>query len=379
MKTTLLTLMLAVIWPISAQRKTEIIESKKLNASREVTIVTPASYETNKKKEYPLLVLLDGDYLLDPFAGTLSYTEYWNDLPEVIIVAINQNNDEERTLDTQTDDHGVPMDRGDKFFEFLSSELMPMIEKKYRVSPFRIIAGHGLTAGYINFFLYKEKPLFNAYICMSPDMPVDMENRIPERLTQIQRPTYYYLATAEGDVPRLQKPIKTLNDNIKAVTNQGLKYMFEDFKGCSHYSLVVHAIPESLYHIFSSYQPISSTEYQEKIVKLTSGYAKYLEQRYDVMEKDLGVKIPVRLNDLKAIEAAIIKNGAYTELRELSDIAEKNYPKTTLGDYYTGLYYEKTGDNKKAIKAYMHSYTLDEIGEYTKDFMLEKAEKLKAR
>ncbi len=380
MKYILLTLVLAVILPVSAQYKVEDFPSKMLNASREITIITPPSYDKSKNQKYPLLFLMDGDYLMDPFAGIVTYTQYWNDLPEVIIVALSQDDAEQRELDTQVaEQNGLPFDQSEKFFDFLAYELIPALEKQYRIAPFKIIAGHNMTASFLNFFLYKDKPVFNAYISLSPELAPDMETHIPEKLTQLKMPVYYYLATADGDLAKQQKAIKALDTNIKAVTNPNLKYFFDDFKGCSHYSLVARAIPASLYDIFSCYQPISSTEYLEKIVTLPSGYVKYLTDRYDVIDRDLGLQIPIRLNDFKAIEAAILKNGVYDELRDLSDVASKQYPKTTLSDYYSGLFYEKTGDSKKAIKAYMRSYSMQPIGEYTTEFMLEQAEKLKAR
>lgn len=380
MKTNTLLLLLLFTSTLFAQKKTEELPSERLNTTRLITVVTPASYDlpANKNKKYPLLVLLDGDYLVDPFSGMLSYTEYWNDLPEVIIVGINQNRDNERATDCRIDkETGLPDEFGEKFFDFIATELLPYVDKKYRVSPFKIIAGHDVTAGYINYFLYKENPLFNAYIVLSPELQKDMDIHVPERLADIKTPIYYYLATADGDVMKMQKKIKTLDENIKKVSSPTLKYYFDDIKNASHYSLVPYAIPEAMYHIFSVYQPITSTEYQEKIVTLQSGYVDYLTQKYKIIQEDLGVKIPIRLNDFRAIEAAILKNGAYEELKALSDVASKNYPRTTFSEYYTALYYEKTDDNKKAIKSYMKAYSLSEVGEYTKDMMLDKAENLK--
>lgn len=378
MKINIFLFLLITVSYATAQKATEEIDSRKLGEKREITVITPASYEFDKEKKYPLLLLLDGDYLADPFAGTLAYTAYWDDLPEVIIVGISQNKKSEREADCAVNkDTGLPEGKADAFFEFIGTELLPYIEKKYRTGPFRIIAGHNITAAYLNFFLYKEQPLFNAYISMSPELAIEMENRIPERLAALKSPVYYYLATANGDVNRLQKKIKTLNENIKATTAPNIKYQFDEFKGASHYSLVTFAVPNALYHIFSSYQPISSVEYQEKLAALPSGHAAYVEDKYKLIEKDFGVKMPIRLNDLRVAEAAILKNGAYDELRGLADLARKSYPKTIIGEYYSGMYYEMTGNTSKAIKTYMNSYTLSEIGEYTKDFMLKKAEMLK--
>jgi hypothetical protein len=36
---------------------------------------------------------------------------------------------------------------------------LPYLNKKYRVAPFKMIAGHDTTAGFLNFYLLKENPL----------------------------------------------------------------------------------------------------------------------------------------------------------------------------------------------------------------------------
>ena len=251
---------------VFAQKTTQSFDSSKLGESREITIGLPASYEKNPTKKYPILILLDGDYLFDPFSGALNYGAYWDDLPEIIIVGISQNKKDERTDDSNYDlSNGLPTEKGAQFFEFIGGELLPYLEKKYRTAPFRIIAGHDTTAGYLNFFLYKEAPLFNAYISLSPELAPGMESRIPEKLSSLKQPVFYYQSTADGDVKKLREPIKMLDNNMKLVTNPLVNYKFDNFKDASHYSLVLYSIPNALYYFFDSYKPISSIEYTEKI------------------------------------------------------------------------------------------------------------------
>jgi predicted alpha/beta superfamily hydrolase len=379
MKTKFITLFLLASATLFAQRKKEEFYSSKLGENRTITIVTPPYYKDEKDKAYPLVIVLDGEYLLDPFAGTFNYTAYWDDLPEVILVSINQNKDNMREADTEYDpETGLPYGKGADFYEFITQELIPYIEEGYNVAPFRAIAGHGITAGFINAFLFKDKPVFNAYISLSPKLTENMELMLPARLSAVKKPVYYYMAVGDGDVGSIQKRTKILNDSLATVNNPVVKFKYEEFKDASHYAVAPRAIPSAIYHIFSCYQPISSTEYETKIVTLPSGYAKYLEDKYDEMEKNLGFRIPIRLNDFKAIEAAILKNGVYDELRDLGDLARKNYPKTIFGEYYTGLFFEMTGDKKRAIKTYVNSYSLKGLAEYNKDFMMEKAETIKS-
>ena len=363
---------------IYAQFKLDTVTSARLKEDRVISISLPYSYGKEKNKKYPLLLLLDGNYLFEPFSGALKYGNYWDDLPEVITVAIDQGKPFDRELESDVDDqNGLPIEKGAQFFDFITMELMPYLEKKYTIAPFKIIAGHDVTAGFLNLFLYKDNPLFDAYISMSPEFPKDMETRIPKRLNLINKPLFYYQSTADGDLKKMQDLIKTLDTNIKTVNNPNLYYQFDDFKNASHYSLVLHSIPNALYHIFGVYQPISNTEYQEKIVKLPSDYVGFLTKKYDIIEKSYGIKMPIRINDFRAIEAAILKNNAFTEFEQLAALSKKSYPKAMLSQYHMGMFYEKTGDTKKANKAYMNAYSMEEIGSLTKDFMLEKADAMK--
>jgi len=370
-------LILFISFSSFAQKTFDNIKSEKLGEERRITIGLPASYEANKEKKYPVLYLLDGDYLFDPFSGAVSYGNYWDDIPEMIIIGIHQNKDGERFDDTTIDQNtGLPFEKGANFFEFIGAELIPYIEKKYRTSPFRIIAGHDLTAGFANFYLYKETPIFNAYICLSPELAPKMEVRIPEKFAKVKEPVFFYLSAADGDIKKIKEPIEKLNSNIKIANNPLVNYKYEVFKGTTHYTEVLHSIPSALYQIFEVYRPINSAEYNDKIAVLQSGYAEYLENKYNEMSKVLGVQIPVRMSDFKVIENIILRNNAYSELGKMAEIGNVNYPKAMLGEYELGLMYEKQGDAKHASKKYQNASQMEPIGDLNKDLMYEKIDEM---
>ena len=380
MKKIIILLSLCISFTGFSQKVKDSVLSRKMDKYRNFSVSVPPSFDKNSKKTYPLLLLLDGDYLFDAFDGAMSYGNYWDDLPEAIIVGLHQNKDGERFDDCRIDkETGLPEGKGESFFEFIGGELLPYIQSKYKTGEFKMIAGHDVTAGYINLFLYKDVPLFNAYICLSPELSLEMETRIPARLAVQKNKTFYYLSSADGDVKKMKEDIVLLNNNIKTVTNDNLNYRYEEIKGATHYSLVLHSIPSALYQFFSSYQPISSNEFQEKIVKLQSGYVDYLKNKYDLLENTLGIKMPVRINDFRAIESAIVKNKAFTDFESLAQLAKKSYPRAMLGEYYMARYYENSGDIKRAVKSYQNAFTMEAIGALTKDAMLEKADELRSQ
>ena len=378
MKKFLLIISLSFCFPAFSQISTDTMVSRHLNENRIITVSLPASYHKNKEKKYPLLVLLDGDYLFNAFYGALSYGNYWDEMPETIIVGIHQNKNNERESDCEIDDAtGHPIEKGIPFFDFISTELLPKLEKKYRINPFKTIAGHDLTASYLNLFLYKESSPFSAYISLSPELANGMEAQIPKQLSKTRTPVFYYQSYSDKDLKEYQEGIKVLHSNILTIKNENLHYKQDEFKDASHYSLVLHSIPNALYHIFESYQAITPLEYNEKIVVLPSNYVSYLTKKYDNMEKYYGVKIPVRMSDFNAIESAILKNKMYNELEELSIVARKNYPKTMLADYELAVMFEQKGDLKRAAKYYQDAFLKDEVGQLTKDMMFEKSDSLK--
>jgi uncharacterized protein len=358
-----------------SQFKKETFKSAKLNADREITIKLPKSFASKPDKKYPLVLVLDSEYLFAPFEGNLSYGNYWDDIPEVVLVGINQNKNEERYADSEFDAaNGIPINGGAAFFEFIGSELLPFLEKNYLTAPFRIIAGHDVTAGLLNSFLYKEAPLFTGYISLSPDLAMGMEDRIPQALAATKQPLFYYHCSADGDLKKFQSKIKVFDKNMIEVKNDLLNYKFDFFKNATHYSLPLSGIPSALYQIFSVYQPISSIEYTDKISLMPDNHVKYLSDKYEIIEKALGIKMNIRLNDYKAIENAIMKTGDFKGFEELAQLSGQQYEKSMLYDYHMGMFHEKTKNYKKAVASYKSAFMKEEIRELTKDMMMNKAE-----
>lgn len=362
-----------------SQKKTEIIDSDKLGKARQISIITPPSYDFESDKKYPVIYVLDGEYLLDPFNGTLQYGYYFDDLPEVILVGIHQEKNNDRILDSRSDEDGLPAEKSANFYEFIATEVIPFINKNYRTVSYKAIAGHDVTAGFLNFFLYKDNPVFDAYISLCPDLAYEMENRLENRLQIMTKPISYFQATSPADEKTIFERVKLLDENLKKVENKNISYKLLNIDGYSHYSLVPIAIPQALYHIFKGYQPINKEEYKRDLESLTSGFVDYLNEKYKKINATYGVDKKIRLIDFMAVQSVILKNGSSDELKSLAKLADKMYPKTTLPHYIECTAYEKNGDYNNAIKSIEKGYASKEIGLLSKAFMLEKMEDLKRK
>lgn len=344
---------------------------------RMLKIQLPRDYE-NSEISYPVVVVLDGDYLFNPVAGIVDYYSYWDEMPDAIVVGIKQL--ESKTEDFMCDElNGLPSESGAEFFEFITYELFNFLDNNYRTSPFRIIAGHGESANFLNFYLFQDQPFFNAYISLSPSFTPKMEIRLKEQLEALETDVFYSLATAEDDRKRSKNSIAALNGQLKTIDKETFHYTYSYYQKKSHYELVPHVIPVALENIFEDYKPISKREYKEDILGYSDGTAyDYLVAKYEKIKTLYGLEKQIRLNDFNAAEAAIKKNEDWEALELLGKLAKKEYPESMLGLYYIAQFYENTEEPKKAMKAYQNAYTMEPIGKLTKDDMLHYADMIKA-
>jgi predicted alpha/beta superfamily hydrolase len=154
------------------------LKSAETGRSYDIYIRLPADYAKDKKKKYPVLYLLDGQWdfkLLDSIYGGLYYDGY---IPEMIIVGItysgsNPDYESLRAMDyTPFHDSSIP-GSGDasKFLAFLKNGVIPLIESNYRAdSSRRVLMGHSFGGTFTLYALLSEPELFSGYVAGSPSV-----------------------------------------------------------------------------------------------------------------------------------------------------------------------------------------------------------------
>jgi predicted alpha/beta superfamily hydrolase len=345
---------------------------------RQLKIQVPRNYDVNVDTMYPVIVVFDGDYLFEPVAGIVDYYSYWDEMPDAIVVGINQINTKYSDF-TCDEINGLPSETGASFFEFITYDLFNFIDNNYRTVPFRTIVGHGESANFLNFYLFQEQPFFNAYISLSPSFTEKMELRLKEQFSDLQTPIFYSLTTAEDDRKKSRNSITALHKTLEAISNENFNYNYNYYKGKTHYELVNHALPTAFEKVFKAYKPIDRKEYKEKLLTYSEGTAMdYVVKKYDTIKKMYGVDKQIRVNDFNAVEAALRKAEDWETFKLLGKLALEEYPDAMLGKYYMGLHYEKIGEPKKAIKAYQSAFVMEEISGLKKDDMLHYVELIKA-
>ena len=358
-------------------RVKDTITSKYLNEKRAIEIQLPRSYEIEADKNYPLMIVLDGDYMFNIVSGSVDYLSYWGDIPENLVVGINQK-------DTRFQDSSVfdnitftPISSTASFYDFIVNELIPYFSKNYRVSKFIVIVGQERTANFANFFLLKNDPQIRGVISISPKISENMNRYLNENLSKTNSKIVYTLSSSKRDFESIFKNVSELTASLDSIENKNLRFESLIFDKENHYILPSVSVPKSIRSTYSMYSDIDKIEYDSIISKLETSPIDYLKNKYQLIKEFYDLDKTISMNDFMAIEEFIEENEFFNLYDELSELAKQEYPGTILPSYYKGRFIEETGDPKKAMYIYRSAYNMKEVKGLTKEYLLELAERIK--
>ena len=358
-------------------RVNDTILSKYLNEKRAIEIQLPRSYEIEVDKNYPLMIVLDGDYMFNIVSGSVDYLSYWGDIPENLVVGINQK-------DTRFQDSSVfdnitytPISSTASFYDFIVNELIPYFSKNYRVSNFKVIVGQERTANFANFFLLKNDPQIRGVISISPKISENMNRYLNENLSKSNSKIVYTLSSSKRDFESIFKNVSKLTASLDSIENKNLRFESLIFDKENHYILPSVSVPKSIRSTYSLYSDIDKIEYDSIISRLENSPIDYLKNKYQLIKEFYDLDKTISMNDFMAIEEFIEENEFFNLYDELSELAKQEYPGTILPSYYKGRFIEETGDPKKAMYIYRSAYNMKEVKGLTKEYLLELAERIK--
>lgn len=359
------------------KRINDTILSKILNQKRSIDIQLPRSYDNDLEKKYPLMIVLDGDYMFNLVSGSVDYLSYWGDIPENIVVGINQINS--RFQDTSVLDNisALPISSTALFFDFISNELIDYLEKEYRISEFKIIIGHERTANFANFFVLKKKPRIRGVISISPKLSSQMNNFLLNNLAQTKSKISYVISTSKNDFESINLSVTKLRESILQINNSNLIFESVILNKENHYTLPSISVPMSISALYSKYPDIGDYEYESIISKLDYSPIAYVQNKYQLIKDFYGIEKKITINDFMAIEKYIESFEQFGLFDELSKLAQLEYPETILPSYYKGRFFEEKGNPEKAMHIYRSAYNMNEVEGLSKEYLLKLADRIK--
>lgn len=233
------------------------IRSAVLDEDRSYQVYLPDSYGWAKDRRYPVLYVLDGRTHFLHTAGSVGYLAAHGEIPEMIVVAIDST---VRIRDfTQTDWSSAWIGGGgaENFKRFLSTELIPNIDRNWRTNGFRVLSGHSAGGQFALYCLTSEPSLFKAYFALSPSL--NWDNNLPQRSLEksfeSRRTLTAFLYVARSDdTGRALADYERLVETLKTKSPKGFRRYSQAFPHETHSSIPLLGQIDALRHLYAGYR-----------------------------------------------------------------------------------------------------------------------------
>lgn len=193
---------------INAQKiETINISGGKALGNHEVLIYTPAEYaDLNRKFEVIYVLDAQSREFFDAVHNTLVFQSYGiRPMIVVGISSINRNYDflPENKFSETAQELAGQLGGASIFSDYIEQKLMPFIEKKYRVLPFKIGIGYSNGGTFLNYNLLAKPTMFDAIFSIDANINFDrgqLINSLNDNSSLSQSTIYYYTCqTLSGD------------------------------------------------------------------------------------------------------------------------------------------------------------------------------------
>lgn len=252
---------------------TEIIalRSRQTGAAYQIFVALPSDYRTSNKT-YPVVYMLDADYSFALVRNIVQHFVEREDLPPMILVAVaypgaasdrvvyRMNRTRDYTPAYAPDGgYGAEYQKvsggGPKFRAFLASELIPLIERRYRAdAQDRTLIGHSYGGLFGTYVLFTQPKLFKRYIIVSPSLWYS--NRIALTMEEaasasgVRPNARVFFAVGSLENRPMVDDLDELVAKLRSRNNRDLVVRHRVFEGETHNSVFPGAVTRGLLSVF---------------------------------------------------------------------------------------------------------------------------------
>lgn len=363
-----------------------VVHSEILDADRTCWVNLPTSYDDPNfgPQKYPVIYVMDGTSNFFPLTGLVNFmggpksVNY--QIPEVIVVGIDTTkrlrdltpNASTKSFDGKEPENPVPNESGggELFFEFVTKELIPTIESKYRTLPYRVYVGHSLGGLTSTYTLLHHPGVFNGYMAIDPSLWWDAAkyvNESPRKLEnfgtdKIQR--YYLSAVEPSDEVGMSfhsESIDKLKSNLAAHAPENLKWKVEVIPDTDHSSIPLLSWYYGFQFIFEGYDMSHYGMMQDP---------DSIERHFDELAKNTGLRMDPPETIFEILAHYLTTPNRFPDADKAMKVINmglKYHPKSPYLLEKLGVAYEMMDEPQKALESYKEALRLNPENEELKE------------
>lgn len=229
-----------------------------------VHVYFPRGY-SEMEEALPVVYLLDAEYSFGAVAYIIRRLIKDGLIPPVLLVGVAyevpydeyyQRRERDFTPTASHLDEFPHAGHADDFARFLRQELVPFVNRTYRVDPGdRTIMGLSFSGLFSTYLLFSQPDLFKRYVIVSPSLWWDdgivfrHESEYNSRHPAL--PARVYLAAGEDDGPNILSDLRRMEQVLAARRFEGLEYRVKRFPEETHRTVFPSAVSHGLRFVFA--------------------------------------------------------------------------------------------------------------------------------
>ncbi len=296
------------------------ITSNYLGYDKNITITVPFEWQEDLDRDFPLIIVFDRqnrrshNYIL----STIDYLTSNEQMPSSIIVSVgSEKNRFVETSHKASGEEGLALENE----KFIFDELIPLIEKKYNASSFRLLVGHSRYGYFTTSLFHSRINELNAVVSLSPFFKqdnVDLTDSIAELANQTFNSKKYYRYGIGDDYP---DDFHKMDSTIKKLENRNINTKGFLFKEAAHNVTPGLAISISLYEIFEDWSEIQSKYFSNDQLNL-----EIINSLEEEIIENYGSRLELSIGVLNGKGWFFYNDEKYDKAIEAWEILIKSYP-----------------------------------------------------
>ncbi|MBX2873893.1 MAG: tetratricopeptide repeat protein [Saprospiraceae bacterium] len=316
------------------------LESKLLGEKRSVWVFEP---EEAKQQPCPVLYLLDGEWNFHYTTGIVRQMISSGDIPPILVVGVvNANRNRDLTPAGPDGIANARFGGAETFLRFLTEEVHPFIASRYRLHPFKLIAGHSFGGLFTIYSMMKNPAFFQGFIALSPSLGRNNEQQVQVaqvhfRESELPKQRLFLAVGNEGGYTQLSsEKFKATLEQLKA---NNLSWRYQHWPKENHVSITIPGLRAGLQYLFEGYNLDHFPALDDFF--LVEKHMQHLAER-------LGYPIPVPEEQFQQFVSQLIAERDLDYAFYLLDKYKEAFPNSTALLRYYGDAYLLKGKVKEA-------------------------------
>ena len=296
--------------------------------------------------------MLDGEtkfFIASAIANFLARNQR---IPKMIVVGI-PNTARNRDFTPADGDQMQNSGGAENFTNFLSEELLPIINNNYRTYDYNILFGHSLCGMYSIYTMFDNPEIFDAYIAASPWLMFNDEYviRYAKEKYKILDLNNKRLFISLGEEPRYFDSLNKLT-NLLSNNDDGLNWVYNKYDKEDHGSIPFRTISDGLAYIYSDW-PLTN--------EIALGGVDAIKDHFSNRLEKYGFSSKITEVAMNIIGYQLLQADEIDKAIEVFKYNVEMYPRSSNVYDSLGDAYDTKGSKKKALKNYKKAVQLGEL------------------